>query len=101
MTRMLVLEATTKGDVTMRLQAMTTIVVSVAAERFGLEVGRGDKQLYTKNQRQSWTGIIIQARNQSAVQANTHTFTIARVYCNFFFFLFMLMMAIFMCNYVS
>ncbi|KAK0134731.1 Retrovirus-related Pol polyprotein from type-2 retrotransposable element R2DM [Merluccius polli] len=46
-----VLEATAKGDVERRLQTMTTIIVSMAAERFGVEEERRPKQPYTKNQR--------------------------------------------------
>lgn len=46
-----VLEAVAKGDVGRRLQTMTTIIVSMAAERFDVGEGRGAKQPYTKNQR--------------------------------------------------
>lgn len=46
-----VLEATAKGHVERRLWTMTTIVVSMAAERFGVEEERGAKQPYTENQR--------------------------------------------------
>lgn len=46
-----VLEATAKGDVEKRLQTMTTIIVSMAAERFGVEEERGVKLPYIKNQR--------------------------------------------------
>lgn len=46
-----VLEATAKGDVEKRLQTMTTIIVSMVAERFGVEKERGAKQPYSKNQR--------------------------------------------------
>lgn len=42
------LEATAKGDVERRPQSMTTIIVSMAAERFGIEEERGPKQPYTK-----------------------------------------------------
>lgn len=47
----MVLEATAKGDVERRLQTMTTIIVSMAAERFGVEQERAAKEPYTKNQR--------------------------------------------------
>ena len=45
-----VLEATAKGEVERRLQTMTTIIVSMAAERF-VEDDQGPKKPYTKNQR--------------------------------------------------
>lgn len=45
------LEATVKGDVERRLQTMTTIIVSMAAERFGIEEGKRPKQPYSMNQR--------------------------------------------------
>lgn len=46
-----VLEATAKGDVERRLQTMTTIIVSMAAERFAVEEVKGVKKPCTKNQR--------------------------------------------------
>lgn len=46
-----VLEATAKGDAERRLQTMTTIIVSMAVERFGVEEVRGVTKPYTKNQR--------------------------------------------------
>lgn len=45
------LETMAKGDVERRLQAMTTIIVSMAAERFGVEEERGARQPYSMNQR--------------------------------------------------
>ena len=47
----MVLEVTAKGDVERRLQTMTTIIVSMATERFGVEEERAAKQPYFKNQR--------------------------------------------------
>lgn len=44
------LEATAKGDVERRLQTMTTIIVSMAVERFGVEEERRARQPYTMNQ---------------------------------------------------
>lgn len=44
-------EVTAKGDVERRLKTMTTIIVCMAAERFGVEEERAAKQPYTKNQR--------------------------------------------------
>lgn len=44
------LEATAKGDVERRMQTMTTIIVSMAAERFGIEEGKRPMQSYSKNQ---------------------------------------------------
>lgn len=53
-----VMEATAERDMKRRLQTMTTIIVSMAAERFGVEEERVAKQHYTKNQRatqqESW-----------------------------------------------
>lgn len=46
-----VLEATAKGDVERRLQTMTTIIVSMAIERFCVEEEGTAKQPYVKNQR--------------------------------------------------
>lgn len=45
------LEATGKGGVERSPQTMTTIIVNMAAERFGVEEERAAKQLYFKNQR--------------------------------------------------
>ena len=47
----MVLEATAKGDVEKRLRTMTTIMVNMVAERFGVKEKRGAKQPYKKNQR--------------------------------------------------
>ena len=46
-----VLEASAKGDVDRRLQAMTTIITSLAQERFGAEEKRAARTSYTMNQR--------------------------------------------------
>ncbi|KAJ8353121.1 hypothetical protein SKAU_G00206880 [Synaphobranchus kaupii] len=48
-----ILEATAKGEADRRLQTMTTIIVSLAAERFGLEEKRTAKLPYTMNNRAS------------------------------------------------
>ncbi len=45
------LEATGKGDVEKQLHTMTTIMVNMAAERFGVEEVKSAKKHYTKNQR--------------------------------------------------
>lgn len=42
------MEATTKGDADQLLQTMTTIIVSLATERFGLEEKGAVKHLYIK-----------------------------------------------------
>lgn len=47
----MVLEATAKGNVEKRLWTMTTIIVSMVAEKFGVKEKRGGKQPYKKNQR--------------------------------------------------
>ncbi len=48
-----ILEATMRGDVDRKMQAMTTILVSIAAERFGEEVKEGgSKGSHLKNQRE-------------------------------------------------
>ena len=46
-----VLEASAKGDVDRRLQAMTTIIISLAQERFGAEEKKAARTPYTMNQR--------------------------------------------------
>ena len=46
-----ILEATVKGGADRKLQAMTTIIVSIAAERFGEEVKKSSETTYSKNQR--------------------------------------------------
>ncbi|XP_061093280.1 uncharacterized protein LOC133125737 [Conger conger] len=46
-----ILEATAKGEADGKLQVMTTIVVSIAAERFGEEEKKSSGTPYTKNQR--------------------------------------------------
>ena len=46
-----VLEASVKGNVDWRLQAMTTIIISLAQERFGAEEKRSAQAPYTMNQR--------------------------------------------------
>jgi len=46
-----VLEATAKGNAERRLQTITTLIVSMAVERFGVEEVRGVTKPYTKNQR--------------------------------------------------
>lgn len=46
-----VLEATEKGDVDRRLQAMTTIISSLAQERFGVEEKRSTPTTYSMNHR--------------------------------------------------
>lgn len=46
-----VLEATAKGDVDRRLRTMTTIIVSMAEERLGVEEEMAVKQPYFKSQR--------------------------------------------------
>jgi hypothetical protein len=46
-----VLEATEKGDVDRRLQAMTTIISSLAQERFGAEEKRSTPTTYSMNHR--------------------------------------------------
>ncbi|XP_053332775.1 uncharacterized protein LOC128506382 [Clarias gariepinus] len=45
------LEITTKGEADRKLQVMTTIIVSIAAERFGEEEKRSSGTSYIKNQR--------------------------------------------------
>lgn len=45
------LEATTKGGADRRLKTMTTIIVSLATERFGTVEKRVTKSKYTKNHR--------------------------------------------------
>lgn len=45
------LEATAKGDVDRRLQTMTTIIVSLAVERFGTLEKRTERTPFTMNQR--------------------------------------------------
>ena len=46
-----ILEATVKGGADRQLQAMKTIIVSIAAERFGEEVKKCSGTTYSKNQR--------------------------------------------------
>ncbi|KAJ8362267.1 hypothetical protein AAFF_G00386670 [Aldrovandia affinis] len=46
-----ILEATAKGDADRKLQTMTTIIISLAAERFGTVKERGTKTPYVKNRR--------------------------------------------------
>ena len=46
-----ILEATVKGGADRKLQAMTTIIVSIAAERFGEAVKKSSGTTYSKNQR--------------------------------------------------
>ncbi|XP_061925310.1 uncharacterized protein LOC133664585 [Entelurus aequoreus] len=46
-----ILEATAKGEADGKLQAMTTIIVSIAAERFGEEEKRSSGTTYSKNHR--------------------------------------------------
>ncbi|KAK0148843.1 hypothetical protein N1851_010754 [Merluccius polli] len=46
-----ILEATAKGDADRRLQTMTTIIISLAAERFGLEEKKAANVPYTMNNR--------------------------------------------------
>lgn len=48
-----ILEAIAKGEADRRLQTMTTIIISLAAERFGLEEKRTAKLPYTMNNRAS------------------------------------------------
>lgn len=48
-----ILEATAKGRADRRLKMMTTIITSLAAERFGLEEKRAAKPPYTMNNRAS------------------------------------------------
>ncbi|XP_056097411.1 uncharacterized protein LOC130076370 [Rhinichthys klamathensis goyatoka] len=48
-----ILEATAKGRADRRLKTMTTIIISLAAERFGLEEKRAAKPPYTMNNRAS------------------------------------------------
>lgn len=45
------LEATTKGDVNRRLKTMTTIIISLAAERFSLEEKKVERLPYVKSNR--------------------------------------------------
>ncbi|CAJ1076456.1 uncharacterized protein LOC119779116 [Xyrichtys novacula] len=46
-----ILEVTAKGEVNRRLEIMTTIIISLAAERFGLEEKKATKLPYTKSNR--------------------------------------------------
>lgn len=46
-----ILEATTKGEASQKLQAMTAIIVGLAAERFGEEERKSPQASYCKNQR--------------------------------------------------
>lgn len=46
-----ILEATAKGEADRKLQALTTIIVSIAAERFGEEEKKTVTTTYSKNQR--------------------------------------------------
>lgn len=46
-----ILEVTVKGEADRKLQAMTTIIVSIAAERFGEEEKKSSGTTYSKNQR--------------------------------------------------
>lgn len=46
-----VLEVTAKGDVDDRLKTMTTVIVSIAAERFGNEVPKRAPSAYTISHR--------------------------------------------------
>ncbi|XP_061772124.1 uncharacterized protein LOC133562186 [Nerophis ophidion] len=48
-----ILETTAKGDADRRLKTMTTIIISLAAERFGLEEKRAAKPPYIMNNRAS------------------------------------------------
>ncbi|KAJ8386340.1 hypothetical protein AAFF_G00174370 [Aldrovandia affinis] len=48
-----ILEAMAKGEANRKLQAMTTIIVSIAAERFGEEEKKSSGTSYSKNQRAS------------------------------------------------
>lgn len=46
-----ILEGTAKGDVELRLKTMTSIIVSIAAERFGAEEVKSGPSVYTPNNR--------------------------------------------------
>ena len=46
-----ILEVSVKGGADRKLQAMTTIIVSIAAERFGEEEKKSSGTIYSKNQR--------------------------------------------------
>ena len=46
-----ILEAMAKGDADGKLQAMTAVIVSIAAERFGEEEKKSSGTTYSKNQR--------------------------------------------------